>query len=91
MVAVLSSVTSQSRMKRYVEFHGQKVRTMQTPKAIAKGGCGYSLVVPDDAMEEVQASARKMQAQIRGFYREEGAGKEKRYIPIKPTDLTETK
>lgn len=82
MLAVLSSVTTASRMKRYLESRGIEARMVQTPKALAKGGCGYSLSIPDDMAEEVRAAARKMESRVRGFYREEGAGKDKRYIPL---------
>ncbi len=82
MLAVLSSVTTASRMKRYLEQKGILVRMIETPKAIAKGGCGYSLVIPHDQEEEVKKAARTMQSRVRGFYREEGSGADKRYIPL---------
>ena len=82
MLAVLSSATTAGRIKRYLEKEGFTARIIQTPKALSKGGCGYSIVVPEEGKEGIVQAASKLSVRIRGFYREEWKGTTKIYVPL---------
>ena len=44
---VLSSVTLAQRLQRALAENGIRTTMVHTPKSIAEGGCGYSLIVKE--------------------------------------------
>ena len=82
MLVTLASSTTAMRIKRYLEKEGISARVVQTPKALSRGGCGYSLLVPESAKETVLNGAAMLTVRVRGMYREEYRGTSKQYVPL---------
>lgn len=82
MLVTLASSTTAMRIKRYLEKEGISARIVQTPKVLSRGGCGYSLLVPESAKEKVLKAAAMLTVRVRGMYREEYNGTTKQYVSL---------
>jgi len=82
MLATVASLTSANRIKRRAAEFGIHTSVIQTPQAIAKEGCGYSLRFDDSAEKFIFASASDLGIKVRSFYREEITDGKKRYLKI---------
>lgn len=70
MLATVASVTSANRIKRRVLEVGIVSAVIQTPQALAKEGCGYSLRFDDSNKKAILRAANEMGIRIRAFYTE---------------------
>ncbi len=62
---VLSSVTSAQRLQKLLETRGIRSYFVHTPKAIADGGCGYSVIVSERYLKEALDSANEYGIAVR--------------------------
>ncbi len=76
MLATVPSRTSASRLKKSLAAAGIKSNIIQTPSALTKEGCGYSLRFDDGNRAQVAQSARELRINIRAFYAEVNGGYE---------------
>ena len=70
MLATLASSTSANRLKRRLNELGIHSVVLQTPHALTKEGCGYSLRFDESTKEIVEKTAFDMGIKIRFFYNE---------------------
>lgn len=70
MLATVASSTSAGRLKRKLSEFGVAVSIIQTPQALAKDGCGYSLRFDGELMPIVEKTAMELGIKIRAFYDE---------------------
>lgn len=80
MLATVASQTSANRLKRYAEHMGRRAYVVQTPLALSREGCGYSVRFEDGFKNELSNFARKNRINIRGFFCETEKNGEKKYI-----------
>lgn len=82
MLATVASLTSANRIKRRTAEFGINSSVIQTPQALAKEGCGYSLRFDDSAEKYIFSAASDLGIKIRAFYREEIIDGKKHYSKI---------
>lgn len=81
MLATLASVNSANRLKaRLLSRFSAPSRVIQTPSALTKEGCGYSLRFDDIYKNAVKECAKELRINIRAFFREEYSEQETKYI-----------
>ncbi len=81
MLATVASVSSADRLKRHLGAkYSVSVRIIQTPSALAKDGCGYSIRFDEAHKSAVIHSAAALKINIRAFYREDFSSSSVRYI-----------
>lgn len=79
MLASVSSSTSAVRIKRKLYESGIYSSVIQTPKALTKDGCGYSLSFDEPAKSQVEKAAAELGIKIRAFYLESDNSGKKQY------------
>lgn len=82
MLATLASLTSANRIKRAMNEFGVYISIVQTPHALAKEGCGYSLRFDDSAKTLVESTASDLGIKIRAFYNETAENNNISYIKL---------
>lgn len=82
MLATVASLTSANRIKRRASESGISTVVIQTPQALAKEGCGYSLRFDDGAKNYVYSAAAELGIKIRAFYLESVVDEKKHYSKI---------
>lgn len=81
MLATVASINSANRLKaRLSEKFAVPARVMQTPSALTKEGCGYSIKFENSHKSMVEKCARELHINIRSFFREETKSGETVYI-----------
>ncbi len=81
MLATVASVNSATRLKaRLKDKYSIPSRVIQTPSALTKEGCGYSLKFDARHKAAVKSCAAELRINIRAFFREETAQAEVTYI-----------
>ena len=81
MLATVASVSSADRIKRHIGAHFSiPSKIIQTPAALSKDGCGYSIRFDDAHKSVVVRAATALKINIRAFYREENTPSGTRYI-----------
>ena len=68
MLATVASLTSANRIKRRSNEFGIYPSVIQTPHALSKEGCGYSLRFEDSAEKIIRNCALDLGIKIRAFY-----------------------
>lgn len=82
MLATVASSTSANRIKRRLSEFGIHSSVIQTPQALTKEGCGYSLRFDEISKKIVQQTAIELGIKIRAFYSENDTYGEKTYSKI---------
>ena len=82
MLATVASLTAANRIKRKSSEYGVFSSVIQTPGALAKDGCGYSLRFDDSARLIVENSAESLGIRIRAFFYERIIDGEKTYSKL---------
>lgn len=82
MLATVASSTSANRIKRRLSEFGIHSSVIQTPQALTKEGCGYSLRFDENSRKIVQKTAIELGIKIRAFYTEDIKDGEKIYARI---------
>lgn len=82
MLATVASSTSANRIKRRLSEFGIHSSVIQTPQALTKEGCGYSLRFDEVSKKIVQRTAIDLGIKIRAFYSENDTDGEKTYLKI---------
>lgn len=82
MLATVASLTAANRIKRKSSEYGVFSSVIQTPIALAKDGCGYSLRFDDSAKSIVENSAESLGIRIRAFFYESILDGEKIYSKL---------
>ena len=68
MLATVASVNSANRLKAHLAGkYSVNSRILQTPSAISRDGCGYSLRFSDGYKAMVERSAAELHINIRAF------------------------
>lgn len=81
MLATVASVNSANRLKaRLSDKYSVPSRVIQTPSALTKEGCGYSLKFEDKYKASVKSCASELRINIRAFFREDLKETEVTYI-----------
>ncbi len=70
MLATLASVNSANRLKQVLSSKSIPSRVIQTPSALTKEGCGYSLRFDDKYKPYVSSFAKSLKINIRAFFKE---------------------
>ena len=78
MLATVPSQTSASRLKKSLAADGIKSNITQTPSALTKEGCGYSLRSDGAYRGEVERAARELRITVRAYFDEADGGYIKR-------------
>ena len=82
MIATVASSTTANRIKRKLYETSIYSSVIQTPHALTKEGCGYSLRFDDRFKNLVEKAAYEIGANIRGFYTESVNNGKKEYIKV---------
>ena len=82
MLASVASSTTANRLKRKLNELGIFSSVIQTPQALTKEGCGYSLRFDDDVKMYVEKTAVELGINIRAFYRESHDGEKREYFKV---------
>ncbi len=72
LLATVPSQTSASRLKKSLAVMGIKSNIVQTPSALTKEGCGYSLRFDDKYRVDVAQAARELRVTVRAYFVESG-------------------
>lgn len=71
MLITMGSITTAARYARLIEKNtGVPASVTHTPAAINKGGCSYSVRIPDQYMQLAKKLAAQYNVNVRKFYRE---------------------
>lgn len=62
---VLSSITAAQRLQRSLSENGIKNTMIHTPKRIADGGCGYSIIVSEGSLAAALKIAEKNAVKVK--------------------------
>lgn len=79
MLVVLSSATSAQRMVRVLSMKNIRAATVQTPKSISEGGCGYSVRIDEKYKDEALAAGKELRIAVKGIYSEYVQGNSRTY------------
>lgn len=82
MLATVASSTSANRIKRRLSEYGISSSVIQTPQALTKEGCGYSLRFDETSKRIVETTAVDLGIKIRAFYSEDISSGVKKYSKI---------
>lgn len=82
MLATVASSTSANRIKRRLSEYGISSSVIQTPQALTKEGCGYSLRFDETSKRIVETTAVDLDIKIRAFYSEDISSGVKKYSKI---------
>lgn len=74
MLATVPSQTSAARLKKSLASAGIKSNITQTPSALTKEGCGYSLRFEDKHRSVVEQAAKELRITVRAFFAETDSG-----------------
>lgn len=81
MLATVASVNSANRIQHYLLTRDSiRTKIIQTPSALSKEGCGYSLRFDDSYKDSVFRAAKDLKINIRSFYREEKENGKTEYV-----------
>ena len=78
-LVIYSSATTATRVKNMLYTKNIPCKVIQTPKHLSQGGCGYSVIAPQSALETIRSFSNSMSVHIKGVYFISDQG---RYIPI---------
>jgi hypothetical protein len=81
-MAVYSSVTVATRVKKNLRKDGAYVGVVHTPKTLTKGGCSYALKFKPAKLSEVKDISRDLGIAIKDIYKEDIENGEKIYTLI---------
>ena len=87
MIATVASYTSATRIKRILSSTGIYVSVIQTPHALTKDGCGYSLKFDEAYKDDIKKAADELNINIRAFYAEKNISGQKKYIKMQGEEL----
>ncbi len=79
MLATVASITAANRIKRCAAERGISAAVIQTPLALTKEGCGYSVRFDDSGRKTIASCARELNIKIRAFFTETEVSGEKKY------------
>ncbi len=81
MLATVASVNSANRIRLHLaQKYSVQSRVIQTPSALTKEGCGYSIRFKDEHKSSVAKAASELKINIRSFFREEEKNSETVYV-----------
>ncbi len=81
MLATVASINSANRLKaRLSEKFSVPSHIIQTPSALTKEGCGYSIKFDNNHKNTVEKCAKELHINIRSFFREETKNNNTVYI-----------
>lgn len=84
IIILLSSSTAAVRLKEELERNGFSARVIQTPSALAVGGCNYSVRTKGTALALAEQLVKNRGFRSRGIYLDTGAEGELRYRRLPP-------
>ncbi len=84
IIILLSSSTSAVRLKESLEREGFSSRVIQTPSALAMGGCNYSVRTNAGALELAEKLVKQEGYTSRGIYLDTGGEGVFRYRRLPP-------
>ncbi|MBR5586602.1 MAG: DUF3343 domain-containing protein [Clostridia bacterium] len=67
---VFSSATTATRVKNELTKNKISAKVVQTPKALSKSGCSYSVKAPESALFAAESAATALGVKIKNIYRE---------------------
>lgn len=79
MFATVASMTAANRIKRCAAERGIGAAVIQTPLALTKEGCGYSVRFDDSGRKIIAYCARELNIKVRAFFSETEEDGEKKY------------
>ena len=79
MLATVASMTSANRIKRCAGEQGITAAVIQTPLALTKEGCGYSVRFNDSSRKIIDSCAQELNIKIRSHFLEIETNGEKTY------------
>lgn len=82
MLATVASLTSANRIKRRSNESGLYTSVIQTPQALSRDGCGYSLRFEDSSKKIIENISAELGIRIRAFYTEEDINGKRIYTRI---------
>ena len=80
MIVILSSAISAGRLKKHLASEGIPSELIQTPAALSKGGCSYSLKFSEMYTKNVSHGISILHITSKGIYKEQTNGKNITYI-----------
>ncbi|MBR5536057.1 MAG: DUF3343 domain-containing protein [Clostridia bacterium] len=81
MLATVASVNSANRLRTHLtNKYSISSRVIQTPSALTKEGCGYSVKFDDKYKQIVIKSASELRINVRAYFREEINNEDVKYI-----------
>lgn len=72
MIIQLRSMAETVRVRKALAAKGIASRIVQTPRHMQRGGCGYALHLPQEALGEAENAAQKTGCRILGVMRSDG-------------------
>ena len=84
IIILLSSSTSAVRLKESLERKGFTARVIQTPSALASGGCNYSVRTKGTALALAEQIVKETGFKSRGIYLDTETEGEFRYRKLPP-------
>lgn len=82
MLATVASITAANRIRRCAAERGIGAAVIQTPLALTKEGCGYSVRFKDSDKKTISSCAKELNIKIRAFFTESEAEGEKVYKSV---------
>lgn len=67
MLIQLQSMSEAVRLGRTLGKKGIRAEIRQTPASMRRGGCGYSLRIPEEALSAAEMTAQRMGLHILGI------------------------
>lgn len=80
MLATVASINSANRLRQHLAAHNIPAKVIQTPSQLTREGCGYSLRFDDKHKSAVAQSAKKLNINVRSFFREDKSTATPTYI-----------
>lgn len=81
MLATVASINSANRLRQHLAAHMSiPAKVIQTPSQLTREGCGYSLRFDDKYKSAVAQSAKKLNINVRAFFREDKSTATPTYI-----------
>ncbi len=72
MLIQVQSMTDAVRIKKILAAKGMRANVVQTPSGMRRGGCGYSVQIPETALSMAEQAARAAGVRILGVQRSGG-------------------
>ncbi len=82
MLLSVASVTSANQIKRFLAHEGKKSSVIQTPSALTKEGCGFSVRFNDADKDLITGFSEKNNITIRAFFKENVSDGKKIYEKV---------